>query len=48
MRVMMMIKGDGEPGHLLSEELLSQMDKYNEDLSETGVLQELCALGWRV
>ena len=30
MRVVMMIKGDREPGHLPSEELLAQMGKYNE------------------
>ena len=29
MRVMMMIKGDREPGHLPSEEFLAQMGKYN-------------------
>ena len=28
MRVMMMIRGDREPGHLPSEEFLAQMGKY--------------------
>jgi hypothetical protein len=46
MRVMMMIKGDREPGHLPSEELLTQMGKYNEDLSKAGVLLDLSALHW--
>ena len=46
MRVMMMIKGDREPGHLPSEELLTQMGKYNEDLSKAGVLLDLSALRW--
>jgi hypothetical protein len=46
MRVMMMIKGDREPGHLPSEEFMSEMSKYNEDLSKAGVLQDLSALHW--
>lgn len=46
MRVMMMIKGDREPGHLPSEELLGQMGKYNEELSKAGVLLDLAALHW--
>src|SRR5436190_23360774 len=45
-RVMMMIKGDREPGHLPSEEFLAQMGKYNEELSEAGVLLDLAALHW--
>ena len=44
MRVMMMIKGDRELGHLPSEELLAQMEKYNEELSKAGVLVDLSAL----
>ena len=46
MRVMMMIKGDREPGHLPSEEFLAQMGKYNEELSKAGVLVDLAALHW--
>jgi hypothetical protein len=45
-RVMMMIKGDREPGHLPSEEFLAQMGKYNEELSKADVLVELSALHW--
>jgi hypothetical protein len=45
-RVMMMIKGDREPGHLPSEEFLAQMGKYNQALSEAGVLLDLAALHW--
>jgi hypothetical protein len=45
-RVMMMIKGDREPGHLPSEELLAAMGKYNEELSKAGVLLDLAALQW--
>ena len=46
MRVMMMIKGDREPGHLPSEGLLAAMGKYNEELSKSGVLVDLAALHW--
>ena len=46
MRVMMMIKGDREPGHLPSEDFLAQMSKYNEELSKAGVLQDLSAFHW--
>jgi hypothetical protein len=45
-RVMMMIKGDREPGHLPSEDFLAQMGKYNEELSKAGVLVDLAALHW--
>jgi hypothetical protein len=45
-RVMMMIKGDRDPGHLPSEELLAQMATYNEELSKAGVLLDLAALHW--
>ena len=44
MRVMMMIKGDREPGHLPSGEFLAQMGKYNEELSKAGVLLDLAGL----
>jgi hypothetical protein len=45
-RVMMMIKGDREPGHLPSEEFLAQMGNYNQELSKAGVLLDLGALHW--
>jgi hypothetical protein len=45
-RVMMMIKGDREPGHLPSEDFMAQMGKYNEELSKAGVLVDLAALHW--
>lgn len=44
MRVLMMIKGDREPGHLPSEELMAEMGRYNEELSKAGVLLDLAAL----
>jgi hypothetical protein len=44
MRVMMMIKGDQEPGELPSEELLAAMGKYNEELTKAGVLLDLSGL----
>ena len=44
MRVMMMIKGDQEPGELPSEELLAAMGRYNEELTEAGVLLDLAGL----
>lgn len=43
---MLMIKGDREPGHLPSEELMAAMARYNEELSEAGVLVDLAALHW--
>jgi hypothetical protein len=46
MRVMMMIKGDREPGHLPSEGFLTAMGKYNADLARAGVLLDLSALHW--
>ena len=46
MRVMMMIKGDREPGHLPSQEFLAQMGKYNQELSKAGLLLDLAALHW--
>jgi hypothetical protein len=46
LRVMMMIKGDREPGHVPGEELLAEMGKYNEELSKAGVLLDLAALHW--
>jgi hypothetical protein len=44
MRVMMMVKGDQEPGELPSEELLAAMGRYNEELSKAGVLLDLAGL----
>jgi hypothetical protein len=43
---MMMIKGDREPGHLPSEELMAEMGRFNEELSKAGVLVDLAALHW--
>jgi hypothetical protein len=45
-RVLMMIKGDREPGHVPGEELLTEMAKYNEQLSKAGLLLDLGALHW--
>jgi hypothetical protein len=44
MRVMMFVKGDQEPGELPSEELLTAMGKYNEELAKAGVLLDLAGL----
>ncbi len=44
MRFLMMIKGDPQPGQLPSEELLSAMGKYNEELAKAGVLLDLSGL----
>jgi hypothetical protein len=44
MRVMLMIKGDPEPGARPSEELLAAMGKYNDELKEAGVLLDLAGL----
>jgi hypothetical protein len=45
-RVMMIINGDREPGHLPSEDFRAQMAEYNEELSKAGVLLDLAALHW--
>ena len=44
MRVMLMIKGDPEPGAAPSEELLTAMGKYNDELQKAGVLLDLAGL----
>jgi hypothetical protein len=44
MRVMLMIKGDPEPGAAPSEELLTEMSRYNDQLKEAGVLLDLAGL----
>ncbi len=44
MRVMLMIKGDPEPGARPSDELLAAMGKYNDELKEAGVLVDLAGL----
>jgi hypothetical protein len=44
MRVMLMIKGDPEPGARPSDELLAAMGRYNEELKEAGVLVDLAGL----
>jgi hypothetical protein len=44
MRVMLMIKGDPEPGAAPSDELLTAMGRYNDELQEAGVLLDLAGL----
>jgi hypothetical protein len=44
MRVIMMVKGDQQPGELPSEKLLAAMGKYNEELAKAGVLLDLSGL----
>ena len=44
MRVMLMIKGDPEPGAAPSEELLAAMGRYNLELKKAGVLVDLAGL----
>jgi len=44
MRVMLMIKGDPEPGAAPSEELLAAMGRYNDELKKAGVLVDLAGL----
>ena len=38
MRVMVMVKGDPQPGQLPSEEMLEAMATYNEELVKAGVM----------
>jgi len=44
MRVMLMIKGDPEPGAVPSEQLLAAMGRYNDELRDVGVLVDLAGL----
>ena len=44
MRVMLMIKGDPEPGARPSDELLAAMGRYNDELKAAGVLVDLAGL----
>ena len=44
MRMMLMIKGDPAPGAAPSEELLSEMGRFNDELKEAGVLIDLAGL----
>jgi hypothetical protein len=44
MRVMLMIKGDPQPGAAPSEELLAAIGSYNEQLKQAGVLLDLTGL----
>jgi hypothetical protein len=44
MRVMLIIKGDPQPGAAPSEELLGTMGRYNDELKEAGVLIDLAGL----
>jgi hypothetical protein len=43
-KVMLMIKGDPDPGARPSEELLAAMGKYNDELKQAGVLLDLAGL----
>ena len=44
MLVMMMIKGDPQPGAVPGEELLAAMGSYNDELKQAGVLLDLAGL----
>ncbi len=44
MRVMLIIKGDPQPGAAPSEELLGAMGRYNDELKQAGVLIDLAGL----
>jgi hypothetical protein len=44
MRVMLMIKGDPQPGAAPSGELLGAMGSYNDELKAAGVLVDLAGL----
>ena len=44
MRVMLLIKGDPEPGAAPSDELLVTMGRYNDELKNAGVLIDLAGL----
>jgi hypothetical protein len=44
MRVMLLIKGDPQPGAAPSEELLGAMGRYNDELNKAGVLVDLAGL----
>jgi hypothetical protein len=44
MRVMMMFKGDPDPGAAPSEELLVAMGRYNDELSKAGVVVDIAGL----
>jgi hypothetical protein len=44
MRVMMMIKGDPDPGAVPGDELLAAMGSYNDELKQAGVLLDLAGL----
>jgi hypothetical protein len=44
MRVMLLIKGDPQPGAAPSEELLAAMGSYNDEMKEAGVLVDLAGL----
>jgi hypothetical protein len=44
MRVMLLIKGDPQPGAAPSQELLAAMGSYNDELKEAGVLLDLAGL----
>jgi hypothetical protein len=43
-KFLMLVKGDPQPGQRPSEEILSAMGKYNEELAKAGVLLDLNGL----
>jgi hypothetical protein len=44
MQVMMLLKGDPQPGAIPGQELLATMDRYNNELKQAGVLLDLAGL----
>jgi hypothetical protein len=44
MRVMLMIKGDPDPGAVPSQELLAAMGAYNDELEKAGLLVDPAGL----
>jgi hypothetical protein len=44
MRVMLLLKGDPQPGAAPSEDLLGAVGRYNDELKEAGVLVDLAGL----
>jgi len=44
MRVTMLIKADADQGATPSDELLAEMDRYNDELEKAGVLVDLAGL----
>jgi hypothetical protein len=44
MRVMLLLKGDPQPGAAPSEDLLGAVGRYNDELKDAGVLVDLAGL----